>query len=90
MRIITAVVLLAFSAVPAFSGQAEAQSCAAGLDANGQTIFNSALPQVTPSADLRAVVTATTKALVKSGQVSMSDARPAAMAAGECLKLAMQ
>ncbi len=90
MRMITAVALLALSAAPAFAGQAEAQSCAAGLDANGQAIFTNALPQVGPSADLRAVVTATTKALVKSGQISMSDARPAAMAAGECLKLAMQ
>ncbi len=90
MRIITALTLLALSAAPAVAGTAEAKSCAANLDANGQTIFNSALPQVTPSADLRAVVTATTKSLVKSGQVSMSDAKPAAMAAGQCLKLAMQ
>ena len=90
MRIITAIALLAISAAPAFAGAAEATSCAAGLDANGQKIFNAALPQVTPSANLKTVVTTTTKSLVSSGQVSMSAARPAAMAAGKCLKMAMQ
>ena len=89
MRILTAVCLLALSAAPAFAGQAEAQSCASGLDANSQAIFNAVLPQVTPSIDLKAAVTSATKAMVSSGQLSMSHARPAAMAAGECLKLAM-
>ena len=43
-----------------------------------------------PGADLKGVVTDTTKSLVKSGQVPRGEARPAAEAAGECLKLAMQ
>jgi azurin len=90
MRILTAVCLLALSAAPAFAGQAEAQSCASSLDANGQAIFNAVLPQVTPTVDLKAAVTTATKAMVESGQLTMSKARPAAMAAGECLKLAMQ
>ena len=90
MRIITALALLALSTAPAFAGSAEATSCASGLDTNGQAIFNAALPQVAPGADLKAVVTTATKALVESGQVPMSAARPAAMAAGKCLKLAMQ
>ena len=82
-------VLLAF-ALPATAGQAEAENCASSLDANGQMIFNAALPQVAPGADLKGVLTATTKSLVKSGQIKRSDAKPAAMAAGECLKLAMK
>jgi azurin len=90
MRIITALALLALSAAPAFAGATEAKTCAASLDANSQTIFNAALPQVTPSANLKTVVTTTTKSLVSAGQVPMSAARPAAMAAGQCLKLAMQ
>lgn len=90
MRIITALAMLALSAAPAFAGAAEAKSCATNLDANGQAIFNAALPQVGPSVDLKGVVTATTKSLVSSGQVPMSSARSAAMAAGQCLKLAMQ
>ena len=90
MRILTAIAILAISAAPAFAGAAEATSCAAGLDANSQAIFNAALPQVTPSANLKTVVTTVTKSLVSSGQVPMSAARPAAMAAGKCLKLAMK
>ena len=90
MRIFTALALLAISAAPAFAGAAEAQSCAASLDANSQLIFNAALPQVSPSVDLRAVVTTATKSLISSGQIPMSAAKPAAMAAGQCLKLAKQ
>jgi len=90
MRILTALTLLALSAAPAFAGTAEATSCASGLDGNGQKIFNAVLPQVTPSADLKGLVTTATKSLVSSGAVPMSAARPAAMAAGQCLKLAMK
>ena len=90
MRLMTAFCLFALSAAPAFAGQAEAQSCAAGLDANAQLIFNAALPQATPGADLKSLVTDTTKSLVKAGQIKRGDAKPAAMAAAECLKQAMQ
>eukprot|EP01030_Chromulinospumella_sphaerica_P023302 gene23302-23326_t len=90
MRIITALTLVLISAAPAFAGAAEATSCAAGLDANGQLIFNAVIPQVTPAIDLRGAVTSATKSLVMSGQIPRSVAKPAAMAAGECLKLAMQ
>ncbi len=90
MRIFIALGLLALSAAPALAGQAEAQNCASGLDANGQLIFTTALPQVAPGADLKGVVTDATKSLVKSGQIKRGDARPAAEAAGACLKLAMQ
>ena len=90
MRVTVAIALLTLSAAPAFAGQAEAQSCAAGLDANAKLIFTTALPQVAPGADLKGVVTDTTKSLVKAGQVPRGEARPAAEAAGQCLKLAMQ
>jgi hypothetical protein len=90
MRIITAIAFLALSAAPALAGAAEAKNCATSLDPNGQAIFNAALPQVAPGVDLKAVVTTATKALISSGQVPMSSARPAAMAAGQCLKMAMQ
>ena len=90
MRLTVALGLMALSAAPALAGQAEAKSCAAGLDANAMLIFNAALPQVVPGADLKGVVTDTAKSLVKAGAVPHADARPAAIAAGECLKLAMQ
>jgi azurin len=87
--IIIAAALVAFT-LPSVAGQAEAESCASGLDANGQMIFNAALPQVAPGADLKGVLTTTTKSLVKSGQIKRGDAKTAAMAASECLKLAMK
>ncbi len=90
MRITAAILLLSLSAVPALAGQAEAENCAAGLDANSQLIFKAVLPQVTPSTDLKGAVTAATKSLVEGGQLTRDNARPAAMAAGKCLKLAMQ
>lgn len=90
MRILTALAILALSAAPAFALSADAQNCAAQLDSNGQAIFNAALPQVKPGVDLKAVITTATKSLVASGQVPMGSARPAAMAAGQCLKMAMQ
>ena len=90
MRVIIALGLLALSAGHGLAGTAEAQNCAGSLDANGQQIFNAALPQVAPGADLKGIVTDVTKSLVKAGQIKRSDARPAAMAAGECLKLAMK
>ena len=42
---------------------------------------------MTPGADLRAIVTAQTKSLVMSGALSRDAAKPAAEAAGKCLKL---
>ena len=90
MRIMIALGLLVLTAAPALAGTAEAQSCAGSLDANSQLIFNTALPQVAPGANIKGVVTDVTKSLVKSGHISRGDARQAAMAAGECLKLAMK
>lgn len=86
---IVAAALIALT-LPSVAGLPEAKSCASGLDTNGQIIFNAALPQVAPGADLKGVLTTTTKSLVKSGEIKRGDAKPAAMAASECLKLAMQ
>ena len=80
--------MLALGATPGLAGQAEATSCAGGLDANSRMIFNAVLPQVTASTDLRAAVTDATRSLVMGGKIARADAKPAAMAAGECLKLA--
>ena len=88
MRLLTTLAVLAITAAPAFAGVHEAEKCAAGLDPSSQKIFAAVLPQVTPAADLKVLVPEATKALVKSGQVPLANAKPAAMAAGGCLKLA--
>lgn len=87
MRLTAALLLLLPAA--AHAGVPEAKICAASLDVNAAMIFNATLPSVKPGADLRALVTATTKQLVMSGKLARADAKPAAMAAGACLKLAL-
>jgi hypothetical protein len=67
---------------------ASAQKCAAGLPKDGQAIFQATLPQVQPGADLRDVVTASTRSLVESGQIDRGSARQSAVAAAQCLRLA--
>lgn len=82
--LLTAAALGALS-VPALADQAAADKCAAGLDTNGQAIYVAVAPQVTPSTDLRELVTSVTKSLVSGGAVPMGAARGAAEAAGACL-----
>lgn len=74
-------------ATAASADQASANKCAAGLSAQGQQIYAASAPQVTPGADLRGIITAQTKSMVMSGAMSRDAAKPAAEAAGKCLKL---
>lgn len=85
MKYITALVLLLLPA-PAMAGQQEADKCAASLSAPAQQIYKSAAPHVTPTSDLRDVVTQQTRSLVMSGQISRADARANAQSAGMCLQ----
>jgi hypothetical protein len=65
-----------------------AQACAAKLPKDAQAIFGATLPQLAPGTDLRAVVTATTRQLVMDGKIDRGNARPSAMSAAKCLRLA--
>lgn len=65
---------------------AGAAACAAKLNATARLIYNTVAPQVPGNADLRGLITDRTRSLVISGQISRSDARPAAEAAGQCLE----
>jgi hypothetical protein len=67
--------------------QAAATACAAGLSAEGKLIYAKTAPEVTPATDLREAVTAVARSMVIGGQMTREVARPAAEAAGECLKL---
>ncbi|HSI42072.1 MAG TPA: hypothetical protein VLA00_16130 [Xanthobacteraceae bacterium] len=83
-----AILLAPLMAAPAaHADKAAAKACAAGLDADGQTIYGAVQPKVVAGVDLRTVVTDTTRSLVMGGSVSRANARPAAMAAGQCLEL---
>ncbi|MCJ8141518.1 hypothetical protein MKI84_01145 [Ancylobacter sp. A5.8] len=71
----------------AHADKAAGDACAAGLNADGKAIYAAALPSL-GSADLRTVVTNTTKSLVEGGKVAMGSARSNAQAAGKCLEAA--
>lgn len=87
----TRTVILAFLvlALPAAvqADQAAASACANQLSKDGRTIYDKTAPTVTAKTDIKAAVTSTTRPLVMNGTMSRDAARPAAEAAGECLKL---
>ncbi len=64
-----------------------ADKCAAKLSSDGQAIYQASAPLVAPGADLRGIITNQTKSLVMNGSINRSAAKPAAEAAGGCLKL---
>ncbi|MDP1965419.1 MAG: hypothetical protein Q8K93_24810 [Reyranella sp.] len=78
--------LLALPAV-AQADQAAASACANQLSKDGRTIYDRTAPTVTAKTDIKDAVTSTTRPLVMNGSMSRDAARPAAEAAGECLKL---
>ncbi|WP_127089760.1 hypothetical protein [Aquabacter cavernae] len=84
---LTTAAALCLTATVALADRPAADKCAAGLNADGQSIYAASAAQVTPGADVRAVVKSATETLVRSGSVSMGNARPAAEAAGKCLVL---
>jgi type II secretory pathway component PulL len=83
------VVAVLLSPVPrALADPAAAQACAAQLPKDAQTIFAAALPQLGPGADLRGVVTDTTRSLARDNRIDRATARPSAVSAAKCLGLA--
>lgn len=86
MRIALSLLLLALPAAVR-ADQAAATSCAAQLSKDGRLIYDKTAPTVTAKTDIKDAVTSTTRPLVMNGTMSRETARPAAEAAGECLKL---
>ena len=68
--------------------EAAANACAAQLPKDARTIYDTTLPLLTPNADLRSLVTASTRKLAIAGTIDRSTARDNAMAAAKCLQLA--
>jgi hypothetical protein len=79
---------VSLSAVPAFANRAAADACAAKLPANAKLIYAAAIGGVTPDAKLEDLIRSKTRSLVMDGKIARGDARPAAEAAGTCLKQA--
>jgi hypothetical protein len=89
--VLTIVAAVAFSltAVPSYANRASADACAAKLSPEAKQIYAASIGSVAPGADMKEVVRSKTRALVIGGKISRSAARPAAEAAGVCLKQAM-
>jgi len=78
--------LVAGIAPAARADTAAANACAATLSPDAKAIFERTLPQFTPGADLRALLTTNTRSLAMSGSISMGSARESATAAAACLE----
>jgi hypothetical protein len=80
---------LSVSAAPSFANRASADACAAKLPPEAKQIYAASISSVAPGVDMKEVVRSKTRALVMGGKLSRDQARPAAEAAGACLKQAM-
>ncbi|MCB4768510.1 hypothetical protein LGR54_07835 [Ancylobacter sp. Lp-2] len=78
--------LIAASA-PALADKAAADSCAAGLNADGKAIYVASLPGISSGGDVRDVVTDKTRSLAMGGKIDRGAARTNAEAAGQCLAM---
>ena len=89
-----AVLVLSFAVLPLFTepslaSKASADACAAKLSPDAKQIYAASIGSVAPGVDMKEVVRSKTRALVIGGKLSRDAARPAAEAAGACLKQAM-
>jgi hypothetical protein len=88
IRLLTLLPLAALPTGTALADPAAAQACAGQLSKDARTIFDTTLPQLGASTDLRGLVTDTTRTLAASGRIDRATARSSAIAAGQCLRLA--
>lgn len=89
-RAIFALAFLAVSSATALADMNAAKSCGAGLSGNAKIIFDNAAATFRPGDEVADIIRGEARKLVLSGKMTRDVAKPAAMAAGECLKLAKQ
>jgi hypothetical protein len=66
--------------------QAGATACASQLTPDGRTLYDKVAPTMTAKTNIKDALTAVARPMVMNGSMSREKARPAAEAAGECLK----
>jgi hypothetical protein len=71
----------------AAAGSPAAESCAKGLSTDSKMIYDATVKAMKGPATIYDTVVAQTKALVTAGKIAEPNARPAAEAAGTCLRL---
>jgi hypothetical protein len=87
MRLPSLVISTLLIASPVWADAKKAQSCAGALQPDSKIIFDESAPDVKAGGDIKLIVETKTRALVIGGKLARSSARPAAEAAGECLKM---
>ena|SRR5215469_8570750 len=88
--LLIALVLLpiAFAPTAARADTESANACATKLSPDAKSIFDATLPHVRPGADMRSLLTTSTRRLAFSGAIDLGSARASATAAAQCLRLA--
>lgn len=88
---LAAVAVMSFAfTVPSLADRKAADACAAKLSPDAKSVYAATIGSVKPGVDLTAAITEKTRGLVMSGKLSRGAARPAAEAAGTCLKRAAE
>jgi hypothetical protein len=87
MKLARLAALLALLPVSTFANQKTADSCASSLPKSSAAIYAASVKRISPGANIRDIVTSVTRGMVMSGDLGRGDAKPAAEAAGACLKL---
>jgi hypothetical protein len=82
--------LLAVLPLSAVADNAAATGCAKSLTPAARLIYDATAASQPPDSALRDVIAAQTRKLVITGRIERAAARPAAEAAGACLKMAQQ
>jgi hypothetical protein len=80
--------LLAVSPLSAVAADVAVPACAQSLTPAARMIYDATAASRPPDSALRDVVAAQTRKLVMTGRIERAAARPAAEAAGSCLKMA--
>jgi hypothetical protein len=82
--------LLALLPLPAAAADVAVPACVTSLTPAARLIYDATAASRPPESALRDVVAAQTRKLVMAGRIERAAARPAAEAAGNCLKTAQQ
>ncbi len=87
MKFAALATLLVLLPAAAFGDQMAADDCAAKLPPNSASIYSASLKKISSGDPVSDIVRKVTRGMVMSGSLSRDDAKPAAEAAGGCLKL---
>lgn len=86
MRFMNLTLTLIVIASPALADRKAADACAAGLPADSAAIYKTAVGQVGPGVDNKAIVRGIAQDMISAGKLTIMNARGVAQAAGDCLK----